>query len=102
MFVQRWDDLSDSGCCSGGLVITGFILQLAAAFGVVLIIIGFIGFVASEIVALKTKGKVRGLGIKAGRRIAPLLPAASLCVTKIENGFDPHDAAMWYGGTGQC
>ncbi|CAI8058427.1 hypothetical protein GBAR_LOCUS31772 [Geodia barretti] len=54
---MRWDDLSDSGCCSGGLVITGFILQLAAAFGVVLIIIGFIGFVASEIVALKTKGK---------------------------------------------
>ena len=84
-------------------LLQGFILQLqlAAAFGVVFIIIGFIGFVASEIVALKTKGKVRGLRIKAGRRIAPLLPAAPHRVTKIENGFYPHDAAMWYGGTGQ-
>ena len=80
-------------------LLQGFILQLAAAFGVVFIIIGFIGFLASEIVALRTKGKVRCLRIKAGRHIAPLLPAASRRVTKI---VYPHDAAMWYGGTGQC
>jgi hypothetical protein len=79
-------------------LLQGFILQSAAAFGVVFIIIGFIGFVTSEIVALKTKGKVCGLRIKDGCRIAPLLPAASRRVTKIEeNGFYPHDAAMWYG-----
>ena len=39
-------------------LLQGFLLQVAAAVGVVLIITGFIGFVVSEIVALKTKGKV--------------------------------------------
>lgn len=40
-------------------IVQGFLLQVAAAIGVVLIISGFIGFIVSELVAMKTTHKVR-------------------------------------------
>ena len=41
-------------------LLQGFLLQTAAAVGVVLIIVGFVGFVTSEMIGIKMKNKVGG------------------------------------------